>query len=89
MARESLVASLLGLVAMREQVSSAKLLAFEEQLEDQEVAVLELERQVSVLELGENFKRLSDLVDEIGKLQLESSWRWWSLEKSSSDSQSW
>ena len=58
------VASLLVLVAMREQGLSSKLLAFEKQLEDHEVAVLELERQVAVLELGENFKQLSDLVTE-------------------------
>ena len=43
-ARGSPVGSLLVLVTMREQGSSAKLLAFEKQLEDHEVAVLELER---------------------------------------------
>ena len=42
---------------------SSKLLACEKQLEGHEVAVLELERQVAVLELGENFKQLSDLVN--------------------------
>ena len=63
-ARGSPVASLLDPVAMREQGLSSKLLAFEKQLEDQEVAVLELERQLAVLELGENFKQLSDLVNE-------------------------
>ena len=51
-ARGSPVASLLVPVAMREQGLSSKLLAFEKQLEDHEVAVLELERQVAVLELG-------------------------------------
>ena len=50
---------------------SSKLLAFEKQLEDYEVAVLELERQVAVLELGENFKQLSDLVNEAKALELE------------------
>ena len=63
-ARGSSVASLLVPVAMREQGLSSKLLAFEKRLEDHEVAVLELERQVAVLELGENLKRLSDLVNE-------------------------
>ena len=63
-ARGSPVASLLVPVAMREQVLSSKMLASEMQLEDHEVAVLELERQVVVLELEENFKRLSDLVNE-------------------------
>ena len=43
--RGSPVASLLVPVAMREQGLSSKLLAFEKQLEDHEVAVLELERQ--------------------------------------------
>ena len=43
---------------------SSKLPAFEKQLADHEVAVLELEWQVAVLELGENLKRLSDLVNE-------------------------
>ena len=65
-ARGSPVASLLVPVAMREQ-----LLAFEKQLEDHEVAVLELERQVAVLELGENFKQLSDLVNEAKALEWE------------------
>ena len=60
-ARRSPVASLLVPVAMREQGVSSKLLAFEKQLEDHEVAVLELERQVAVLELGENFKQLRAL----------------------------
>ena len=55
-ARGSPVTSLLVPVAMREQGLSSKLLAFEKQLEDHAVAVLELERQVAVLELGENFK---------------------------------
>ena len=68
-ARASFVASLL--VAMREQELSSKLLAFEKQLEDHEVAVLELERQVAVLELGENFKRVSDFVDETVALEWE------------------
>ena len=54
-ARGSPVASLLVPVAMREQRLSSKLLAFEK---------LELERQVAVLELGENFQRLTDLVNE-------------------------
>ena len=63
-ARGSPVASLLVPVAMREQGLSSKLLAFEKQLQDQEVAVLELERQVAVLELEGNFKQLSDLVNE-------------------------
>ena len=45
------------------------MLAFEKQLEDHEVAVLELERQAAVLELGENFKRLSDLLNEIKALE--------------------
>ena len=53
MASGSPVASLLVPVAIREQ------------LEDHEVAVLELERQVAVLELGKNFKRLSDYVAEL------------------------
>ena len=48
-ARGSPVASLLVPVAMREQGLSSKLLAFEKQLEDHEVAVLELERQVADL----------------------------------------
>ena len=48
---------------------SSKLLAFEKQLEDHEVAVLELERQVAVLELGENFKQLLDLVNEAKALE--------------------
>ena len=42
---------------------SSKLLAFEKQLEDHEVAVVELDRQVAVLDLGKIFKRLSDIVD--------------------------
>ena len=70
-ARASPVASLLVPVAMREQGLSSKLLAFEKQLEDHEVAVLELERQVAVLELGENFKQLSDLVNEAKALEGE------------------
>ena len=70
-ARGSPVASLLVPVAMREQGLSSKLLAFEKQLEDHEVAVLELERQVAVLELGENFKQLSDLVHEAKALEGE------------------
>ena len=37
----------------------------EKHLEDHEVAVLELERQVSVVELGENFERLSVLVNDL------------------------
>ena len=56
---------------MREQGLSSKLLAFEKQLEDHEVAVLELERQVAVLEVGENFKQLSDLVYEAKALEGE------------------
>ena len=71
MARGSPVASLLVPVAMREQGLSSKLLAFEKQLEDHEVAVLELERQVAVLEFGENFKQLSDLVNEAKVLEWE------------------
>ena len=63
-ARGSPVTSLLVPVAMREQGLSSKLLAFEKQLEDHEVAVLELERQVAVLELEGNFKQLSDRVNE-------------------------
>ena len=70
-ARGSPVASLLVPVAMREQGLSSKLLAFEKQLEDHEVAVLELERQVAVLELGENFKQLSDRVHETQVLEGE------------------
>ena len=70
-ARGSLVASLLVLVAMREQGLSSKLLAFEKQLEGHEVAVVELERQAAVLELGEHFKRLSDLVNEAQALEWE------------------
>ena len=70
-ARGSPVTSLLVPVAMREQGLSSKLLAFEKQLEDHEVAVLELERQVAVLELGENFKQLSDLVNETKELECE------------------
>ena len=50
-ARGSPVPSLLVPVAMREQGVSSKLLAFEEQLEDHEVSVLELERRAAVLEL--------------------------------------
>ena len=68
-ARESPVASLLVPVAMREQGLSSKLLAFEKQLGDHEVAVLELERHVAVLELGENFKQLSDFVNEAKVLE--------------------
>ena len=68
-ARGSPVASLLVPVAMREQGLSSKLLAFEKQLENHEVAVLELERQVAVLELGDNFKQLSDLVHEAKALE--------------------
>ena len=64
MARGSPVASLLVPVAMREQGLSSKLLAFEKQLEDHEVAVLELERQVAVLELEAHLQRLSDRVNE-------------------------
>ena len=56
---------------MRVQGLSAKLLAFKKQLKDHEVAVLELERQVAVLELGENFKQLSDLVNETRALEWE------------------
>ena len=59
------------LVAMREQGLSSKLLVFEKQLEDQEVAVLEVERQVAVLELGGNFERLSDLVSGTQALESE------------------
>ena len=70
-ARGSPVASLLVPVAMREQGLSSKLLAFEKQLEDHEVAVLQLERQVAVLELGENFKQLLDLVNEAKALEGE------------------
>ena len=83
-ARGSPVASLLVPVAMREQGLSSKLLAFEKQLEDHEVAVLELERQVAVLEHGENFKQLSDLVKEARSVH--GSWRWWSLRLASSGS---
>ena len=50
---------------------SSKLLAFEKHLEDHEVAVLELEKQVAVLELGENFKQLSDLVNKAQALECE------------------
>ena len=50
---------------------SSKLLAFEKQLEDHEVAVLEFERQLAVVELGENFKKLSDLVNEAKALEWE------------------
>ena len=71
MARGSPLAPLLVPVAIREQVLSSKLLASEKQLEDHEVAVLELERQAAVLELGENFKRLSDLVNETKALEWE------------------
>ena len=70
-ARGSPVASLLVPVAMREQGLSSKLLASEKQLEDHEVAVLELERQVAVLELGQNFKQLLDLVNEAKALECE------------------
>ena len=49
-ARGSPAVSLLVSVASREQGLSAKLLAFDKQLEDHEVAVLELEKQVQVLE---------------------------------------
>ena len=70
-ARGSPVASLLVPVAMREQGLSSKLLAFETQLEDHEVGLLELERQVAVLEHGENFKQLSDLVNEGKVLECE------------------
>ena len=70
-ARGSPVASLLVPVAMREQGLSSKLLAFVKQLEDHEVAVLELERQVAVLELGEKFKRLLDLVNETRAMECE------------------
>ena len=70
-ARGSPVALLLVPVAMREQGLFSKLLANEKQLEDHEVAVLELERQVAVLELGENFKQLSDLVNEAKALEWE------------------
>ena len=69
--RGSPVASLLVPVAMREQGLFSKLLVFEKQLEDHEVAVLELERQVAVLEVGENFKQLSDLVHEAKALEGE------------------
>ena len=71
MARGSPFASLLVPVAMLEQGLSSKLLAFEKQLEDHEVAVLELERQVAVLELGEKFKQLLDLVNEAEALECE------------------
>ena len=63
-ARGSPVASLLVPMAMQEQGLSSKLLAFEKQLEDHEVAVLELERQVAVVELEAHFQRLSDRVNE-------------------------
>ena len=43
-ARGSLVAAMLVLVAMREQGSSSKLLDFEKHPEDNEVAVMEWER---------------------------------------------
>ena len=49
-ARGSPAVSLLVSVASREQGLSAKLLALDKQLEDHEVAVLELEKQVKVLE---------------------------------------
>ena len=49
-ARGSLAMSLLVSVATREQGLSVKWLAFDKQLEDHEVAVLELEKQVQVLE---------------------------------------
>ena len=49
-ARGAPAVSLLVSVASREQGLSAKLLAFDKQLEDHEVAVLELEKQVQVLE---------------------------------------
>ena len=55
-ARGSLVASLLVLVAMREPGLSSEFLAMKKQLEDHEVAVLELERQVSELELGKKLQ---------------------------------
>ena len=63
-ARGSPVASLLVPVAMREQGLSSKLLAFEKQLEDHEVAVLGWERQLAVVELDGNFKQLSERVNE-------------------------
>ena len=52
LARGSPVASLLVPVAMRERSLSFKLLAHEKQSKDHEVAVLELEKEVSVSELG-------------------------------------
>ena len=54
-----------------EQGLSCKLLAVEKKLENYEVAVLELERQVAVLELGENFKRVSDFVNKTEALESE------------------
>ena len=67
MARGCLVASLLVLVAMREQMLSSKLQAVEKQLEDHEVAVLELERQTEELERSTKleFKWASDMVKEV------------------------
>ena len=59
MARGSPVALLLVLVAMRQPGLSSEFLAMKKQLEDHEVAVLELERQV---ELGGNFERFSAVV---------------------------
>ena len=52
-------------------LTSSKLLAFVKQLEDHEVAVLELERQLAVLELGESLKQLSDHVNESKALEWE------------------
>ena len=71
---------------MREQGLSSKLLAFEKQLEDHEVAVLELERQVAVLQLGENFKQLSDLVTRLRRWSVNGRWLWRSLRLTSSGS---
>ena len=67
MARGSPVASLLVPVAKREQGLSSKLLAFEKQLEDHEVAVLELERQAEELERSTKleFKCASDMGHEV------------------------
>ena len=85
-ARGSPVASLLVPVAMREQGLSSKLLAFEKQLEDHEVAVLELERQVAVLELGENFTADSrTLCTRLRRWRVNDRWPWTSLRLTSSE----
>ena len=53
-----------GLALFREALPLARRVVFR-------VAVLELERQVAVLELGENFRQLSDLVNEAKALEWE------------------